>query len=99
MDQCGGAAAKLPGRDRKDLAVRALVACYERLGLPTRAREFTDALRAEMAEALRQLDRGLLRNPGVRLDPRRRHPIVVTPLDAQPEPAGLGAIKAELGRR
>src|SRR5215204_2456094 len=39
------------------------------------------------------------RNPGVRLDPRRRHPIVVSPLEAQPEPEGLGAIKAELGRR
>jgi TnpA family transposase len=74
-------------------------ACYERLGLPTEARAFTDALRAEMAEALGQLDRGMPRNPGVRLDPRRRHPIIVTPLEPQPEPQGLGAIKAELGRR
>src|SRR3954447_17534603 len=32
-------------------------------------------------------------------EPRRRHPIVVSPLEAQPEPEGLGAIKAELGRR
>jgi hypothetical protein len=39
------------------------------------------------------------RNPCVRLDPRRRHPIIVTPLDAQPEPLGLTAIKAELDRR
>ena len=74
-------------------------ACYERLGLPTEARAFTDALRAEMTEALGQLDRGMPRNPGVRLDPRRRHPIIVTPLEPQPEPLGLGAIKAELGRR
>ena len=73
-------------------------ACYERLGLPTEARAFTDALRAEMTEALGQLDRGMPRNPGVRLDPRR-HPIIVTPLEPQPEPLGLGAIKAELGRR
>ena len=74
-------------------------ACYERLGLPTEARAFTVALRAEMAEALRRLDRGMLRNAGVRLDPRRRHPVVVSPLEPQPEPPGLGALKAELGRR
>jgi hypothetical protein len=49
-------------------------ACYDRLGLPTDARSFTDALRAEMAEALQQLDRGMPRNLGARLDPRRRHP-------------------------
>ena len=72
---------------------------YERLGLPTEARAFTDALRAEMTEALGQLNRGMPRNPGVRLDPRRRHPIVVSPLEPQPEPLGLGAIRAELGRR
>ena len=74
-------------------------ACYGRLGLPREARALTDALRAEMGEALRQLDRGMPRNPGVRLDPRRRHPIVVSPLEPQPEPPGLGALKAELGRR
>ena len=74
-------------------------ACYERLGLPTEARAFTDALRVEMTEALEQLNRGMPRNPGVRLDPRRRRPIIVTPLEPQPEPLGLGAIKAELGRR
>ena len=38
-----------------DFAAR-LATCYERLGLPTEARTFTDALRAEMAEALRRLD-------------------------------------------
>ena len=73
--------------------------CYERLGLPRDARAFTDALRAEMAEALGQLDRGMPRNRGVRLDPRRRHPIVVSPLEPQPEPPGLGALKTELVRR
>ena len=73
--------------------------CYKRLGLPTEARAFKDARRAEMTEALGQLNRGMPRNPGVRLDPRRRHPIIVTPLEPLPEPFGLGAIKAELGRR
>jgi hypothetical protein len=81
-----------------DFAARR-AACYERLGLPTEARTFTDALRVEMADALRQLDRGMLCNQGVRLDPRRRHPVVVSPLEPQPEPPGLEALKAELGRR
>src|SRR4051794_32830685 len=71
------------------------VECYDRLGLPTDARSFTDVLRAEMAEALQQLDRGMPCNAGVRLDPRRRHPIVVSPLEPQPEPSGLGALKTE----
>src|SRR3954468_42443 len=73
--------------------------CYEHLGLPTTARAFTDALRTELSKALRKLDHGMPRNLGVRLDPRRRHPIVVSPVKPQPEPEGLGAIKAELGRR
>jgi TnpA family transposase len=74
-------------------------ACYERLGLPVQARAFTEALRTEVAAALSRLDRGLPRDPGVRLVPRRRRPVVVSPLEPQPEPPGLGALKAELGRR
>ena len=74
-------------------------ACYERLGLPMQASDFVEGLRVELADALSALDHGMPRNPGVRLDPRRRHPIIVSPLDPQPEPPGLAAIKAELGRR
>lgn len=74
-------------------------ACYENLGLPADALAFTAALKAEMAEALVQFDAGLPRNGSVRLDPRRRHPIIISPLEAQAEPPGLDALKAELGRR
>ena len=81
-----------------DFAARR-AACYERLGLPAEAGAFTAALRAEVTDALRQLDRGMPRNPRVRLEPRRRHPVAVSPLEPQPEPPGLGALKAELGRR
>jgi hypothetical protein len=52
-----------------------------------------------MAEALIHLERRLPRNSTVRIDPRRRHPIVVSPLDPQPEPPNLEALKTELGRR
>jgi hypothetical protein len=63
------------------------------------AGDFIDGVRTDLAEVLRTLDRGMPNNSGVRLDPRRRHPIIVSPLDPQPEPLGLTAIKAELGRR
>jgi Tn3 transposase DDE domain len=76
------------------------VACYARLGLPLDALTFIAQLQAEMSAALEQLDRRLPRNPGVRLDPRRQHnPIIVSPLEAQPEPPNLDALKAELSRR
>jgi TnpA family transposase len=73
--------------------------CYERLGLPTNAGAFTTAVKAEMTEALTTLDRGLPRNAKVKLNPRRRHPIRLTPLNPQPEPLNLEALRGELGRR
>jgi len=81
-----------------DFAARR-AACYERLGLPQNAQAFIGQLKAEMTEALTRLDRRLPRNSTVRIDPRRRHPIVVSPLDPQPEPTNLDALKTELGRR
>jgi TnpA family transposase len=74
-------------------------ACYEHLGLPTDACAFTAMLKTEMTEALSELDKAMPQNPDVRLDPRRRHPIIVSPLEAQPEPTNLEALKGELGRR
>jgi len=73
--------------------------CYGRLGLPADARAFTAAVKAEMEDALATLDRGMSRNGKVKLNPRRRHPIIVTPLDPVPEPPTLEALGGELGRR
>ncbi|MBF0374933.1 MAG: Tn3 family transposase [Alphaproteobacteria bacterium] len=74
-------------------------ACYARLGLPLDPDAFIDRLRSEMESELGALHRELPDNPTVRLDPRRKHPIIVTPLDPQPTPPTLEALKLELGRR
>jgi TnpA family transposase len=73
--------------------------CYERLGLAPDAATFIAGVKAEMEEALALLDRGMPRNAKVRLNPRRRHPIVLTPLDPVPTPPNLEALGGELGRR
>jgi TnpA family transposase len=48
---------------------------------------------------LAELNRTMPRNSQVRFKPWRRHPIAVTPLEPQPEPPSLEAVRAELGRR
>lgn len=73
--------------------------CYERLGLPADAKVFVAGVKTEMEDALALLNRGMGRNGKVKLNPRRRHPIVVTPLDAVPAPPTLEALGGELGRR
>ncbi len=72
---------------------------YAALALPRDARTFVDEVRAEMTRALEALDRGMARNPHVRILKRGGGTISVTPLERQPEPAGLVALKAEIGRR
>lgn len=74
-------------------------ACYQRLALPQDGQAFIGKLKSEMTGALTRLDRGLPRNAAVRIDPRRRHPIIVSPLAAQPEPPNLEALKDELSHR
>lgn len=73
--------------------------CYERLGLTMDARAFTGVVKAEMEQALAVLNRGVPSNTKVKLNSRRRHPIVVTPLDPLPAPPTLEALGGELGRR
>jgi len=72
---------------------------YAALSLPRDAGTFIETVRAEMTNALAALDRGTARNPHVRILKRGKGTISLTPLERQPEPAGLLALKGEIGRR
>ena len=69
---------------------------YEALNLPLEANRFVLGLQEEMRKALQTLDSGLARNPDVRISDKAGGWIAVTPLTAQPEPANLAALKAEI---
>ena len=69
---------------------------YQALPLPLNADRFITDLQAEMREALSTFDAGLQKNPYVRIGPKGGGWITLTPLDAQPEPPNLTALKAEL---
>ena len=72
---------------------------YAALGLPRDAQAFVDGVRTEMARALEACDRDMARNPYVRVLKRGKGTISLTPLERQPEPTGLIALKGEVGRR
>ena len=69
---------------------------YQALGLPLDAERFITALQTELREALSTLDAGLKKNRQVRISSKGGGWITLTPLDAQPDPPNLTAIKAEL---
>src|SRR5512135_375267 len=69
---------------------------YQALNLPLEADRFIADLQAEMRQALHTLDAGLPTNALVRIGQKRAGWITVTPLDAQPEPPNLAALKAEI---
>ncbi|MDP1771184.1 MAG: Tn3 family transposase [Kiritimatiellales bacterium] len=69
---------------------------YQALNLPLDAEQFIANLQAEMREALNAFDTGLKNNPFVRLSSKNNGWIILTPLDAQPEPPNLATLKAEL---
>ncbi len=71
-------------------------AYYQALNLPLDAERFIAELQAEMRDALGILDTGLKENRFVRLSSKGGGWITLTPLDAQPEPTNLTALKAEL---
>jgi TnpA family transposase len=72
---------------------------YAALGQPLDVERFVMPLREELREGLATLDTRLPANPKVRLRAAGKHPLVVSPLDAQPEPPRLQTLKAEVGRR
>lgn len=69
---------------------------YQALGLPLDAERFIAELQAEMHEALHTLGAGLKKNRHVRISSKGGGWITLTPLDAQPDPPNLTALKAEL---
>ncbi len=73
---------------------------YVDLHKPLSVDEFIATQKKEMQDALTMLDRGMPKNPKVKLITRNGKPwIKVSPLDPQPEPKNLAILKVEVGRR
>jgi TnpA family transposase len=73
---------------------------YADLHKPLSAHEFIEIQKKEMQEALEMFDKGMPKNPKVKLITRNGKPwIKVSPLDPQPEPKNLASLKVEVGRR
>ncbi len=69
---------------------------YQALSLPLDAERFIADLQTKMRDALSTFDAELKKNPSVRIGPKGGGWITLTPLDAQPDPPNLTALKAEL---
>ena len=74
-------------------------AYYAALKQPMDAGQFIGGVQQTMAQALSRLDVSLPDNPKVRLRAYGKNRLVVTPLEAQAEPAQLQRLKAEMDRR
>ena len=72
---------------------------YDALKLPQDPDVFIASVQQAMTEALAELDRGLPRNPKVKLRPYGKNRIALSPFDPQPEPNQLTRLKAEVLRR
>jgi TnpA family transposase len=71
---------------------------YDALNLSLDPDRFIAGLRADMAAALRALDEGLPHDPSVRISRKAGGWITVAPLERQPEPTSLTALKAAIGQ-
>ena len=69
---------------------------YAALDLPRDAEAFIAGLQDEMRTALDRFDRGLPRNPDVRLSRKAGGWIHLTPLQPKPSPVNIEALKAEV---
>ncbi len=73
---------------------------YDDLKLPLSADEFIATQQQEIKAALTMLDKGMPKNKKVEFTKRNGKAwIKVSPLDPQPEPKNLAALKAEVGKR
>ncbi|OAI19051.1 transposase [Methylomonas koyamae] len=72
---------------------------YELLKAPKDAAEFIAQIQSAMREWLTRLNTELPNNPKVRLRKQGKNLIHLTPLDRQPEPPNMAALKREIGRR
>lgn len=74
-------------------------AYYEALKQPQDTETFIDGLKKTMTDALCMLNQGMPKNPRVKILPRGKNRICITPLDAQPDPENLKRLKAEIFER
>jgi TnpA family transposase len=74
-------------------------AYYAVLKLPSRAEEFLQQVQQEMRDELAALDRTLPHNADVEILPKAKGWIKLSPLDPQPEPTNLLALKTEITKR
>lgn len=74
-------------------------AYYEALGQPLDAEEFIAKIQQTMRDGLASLNKGLPKNPYVKLRQVGKNRICLTPLDAQPDPVNLQRVKAEVFKR
>jgi len=72
---------------------------YEALHQPQDVESFITQVQQDMREALEKLNRNLPTNPKVQLLPKKGGWISLSPLESQPEPPNLNALKAALFRR
>ena len=72
---------------------------YQDLKQPLEAAPFIQKLQAEMTESLAEFNQGLPDNPKIKLLSNRGGWIHLLPIDKQPEPETLEALKQEITRR
>jgi TnpA family transposase len=85
-----------PDEDLPADFVEKRAAYYAALGLPLAPDGFISGLQEEMRAPLSQLDAGLPRNPRVKITAKRGGWITLSPLQAQPDPENVEALKAEV---
>ncbi|HJX09816.1 MAG TPA: Tn3 family transposase [Candidatus Binatia bacterium] len=72
---------------------------YMALNLPRDPQTFIHGLKQTLIEVLTMLNDGMPKNDKVAIRPRGAHRLCVTPLDAQPEPRNIAALKKEIAER